>query len=216
MMSHPLQELHRGWLSPLQCRTDAVQSRNLEEGDCTKRALTVEHMATNICKNVSPVNRLAAKSSCNWWLRGRGHNHLRINRCHPLALTSFCFFFTVFFPPFHSFLSTFSLNTYCEHNLELQGSTHMTQYSAIRTQKFIFYSFCGCHSWPYVLEQSECSLFPWIAGGAAALWFITGIKSSRLCCDVTRAFATEILSHLAPAIFHTSPGASSLISHAIN
>lgn len=97
MMSHPLQELHRGWLSPLQCRTDAVQSRNLEEGDCTKRALTVEHMATNICKNVSPVNRLAAKSSCNWWLRGRGHNHLRINRCHPLALTSFCFFLLSFF-----------------------------------------------------------------------------------------------------------------------
>lgn len=100
MMSHPLQELHRGWLNPLQCCTDAVQSRNLEEGDCTKRALTVEHMATNICKNVSPVNRLAAKSSCNWWLRGRGHNHLRINRCHPLALTSFCFFFYCLFSSF--------------------------------------------------------------------------------------------------------------------
>lgn len=145
-MSHPLQELHRGWLSPLQCRTDAVQSRNLEEGDCTKRALTVEHMATNICKNVSPVNRLAAKKQLQLMATWTGSSPLAHQQVSSPCFDLFLFFFTVFFPPFHSFLSTFSLNTYCEHNLELQESTHMTQYSAIRTQKFIFYSFCGCHS----------------------------------------------------------------------
>lgn len=155
--------------------------------DCTKRALTVEHMATNICKNVSPINRLAAKSSCNWWLRGRGHHYLRVYKCYPLALTSLCFLFFLLSP---SLLSIPFWAHLTEHILRTQswttGKQPHEQCSAIRTQKFIFYSFCGCHHWPYALEQSECSLFPRISGGGAALWFIKGIKPLWPCCDVTR------------------------------
>lgn len=96
------------------CRTDAVQSSKLEGAtagcNCTKRALTVKHMATNTCKNFSPVNRLTAKSSCNWWLCGRGHHHSRINRCYPLALTCHCFFFFSF--PVFLFLFEHSLTQY--------------------------------------------------------------------------------------------------------
>lgn len=86
--------------------TDTGESRHCRV-QCTNSALTVEHMELNICKNVSPINRLAAKSSCNWWLRGRGCHHSRINKC-PLALTCsffslslFSFFFTFFWAQFH-------------------------------------------------------------------------------------------------------------------